>query len=114
VYALFEARQAAVNVIQSIGLPRLEVQANPAAGLTNLPSWFWLSVQQGDLDPGRTLSVSIPWETTWEEEVDVCQPGQVPGSNPPVIILSGAAECGRIAASGVITANIAIRLQATA
>src|SRR5712691_13426113 len=47
VYALFEARQAAVNAIASIGLPRLQVEANPAAGLTNLPNWFWMSVEQG-------------------------------------------------------------------
>jgi len=53
VYALFEARQAAVNAIASIGLPQLQVQANPAAGLTNLPNWFWVSVEQGKLDPAR-------------------------------------------------------------
>ena len=115
VYALFEARQAAVNAIQSIGLPQLQVQANPAAGLTNLPSWFWLSVQQGQLDPGRSMSVSIPWETTWQEEVDVCQPGQIPGSDPPVInpCQSRRTEWEDRRESGVITANLAVQLQAT-
>jgi len=34
---------------------------------------------------GGGLSVPIPWETTWEEEVDVCLAGAVPGSDPPVI-----------------------------
>jgi hypothetical protein len=115
VYALFEARQAAVNAIASIGLPRLQVQANPAAGLTNLPNWFWMSVEQGQLDPARELSVPIPWETTWQEEVDVCQAGTVPGSNPAVInpCQSRRTEWQDRRDSGVITANIAVQLQAT-
>jgi hypothetical protein len=115
VYALFEARQAAVNAIASIGLPRLQVQANPAAGLTNLPNWFWMSVEQGQLDPARGLSVPIPWETTWQEEVDVCQAGTAPGSNPPVInpCQSRRTEWQDRRESGVITANISVQLQAT-
>jgi hypothetical protein len=115
VYALFEARQAAVNAIASIGLPQLQVQANPAAGLTNLPNWFWMSVEQGQLDPARGLSVPIPWETTWQEEVDVCQSGAVPGSNPPVInpCQSHHTEWQDRRESGVIIANISVQLQAT-
>jgi hypothetical protein len=115
VYALFEARQAAVNAIASIGLPQLQVEANPAAGLTNLPNWFWMSVGQGQLDPARGLSVPIPWETTWQEEVDVCQAGTVPGSNPPVInpCQSHHTEWQDRRDSGVITANISVQLQAT-
>jgi hypothetical protein len=115
VYALFEARQAAVNAIRSIGLPDLQVQANPAAGLTNLPNWFWMSVQQGQLDPGRGFSVDIPWETTWQEEVDVCQSGAVPGSDPPVVdpCQSRTTEWQDRRESGVITANVAVQLQAT-
>ena len=115
VYALFEARQAAVNAIASIGLPTLQVQANPAAGLTNLPNWFWMSVQQGQLDPARGLTVPIPWETTWQEEVDVCQAGTVPGSDPPVInpCQSRRTEWQDREDSGVITANISVQLQAT-
>lgn len=66
-------------------VPQLQVQANPAAGLTNLPNWFWICVQQGQLDPGRGFSVDIPRETTWREEVEECQSGQVPGSDPPVL-----------------------------
>jgi hypothetical protein len=115
VYALFEARQAAVNAIASIGLPQLQVQANPAAGLTNLPNWFWVSVELGQLDPARGLSVPIPWETTWQEEVDVCQAGTVPGSNPPVVnpCQSHRTEWQDRRASGVIPANIFVQLQAT-
>jgi hypothetical protein len=115
VYALFEARQAAVNAIASIGLPTLQVVANPAAGLTNLPNWFWMSVQQGQLDPARGLTVPIPWETTWQEEVDVCQAGTVPGSDPPVInpCQSRRTEWQDREDSGVITANISVQLQAT-
>ena len=115
VYALFEARQAAVSAIASIGLPRLQVVANPAAGLTNLPNWFWMSVEQGQLDPARGLSVPIPWETTWQEEVDVCQAGTVSGSNPPVInpCQSHRTEWQDRRESGVITANISVQLQAT-
>jgi hypothetical protein len=115
VYTLFEARQAAVNAIQSIGLPDLAIGANPINGLTNLPNWFWLAVQQGELDPGRALSLSIPWETTWQEEVDECQAGQEPGSDPPVInsCATHTTEWQDRSESGVITASITVQLQAT-
>ena len=74
-----------------------------------------MSVQQGDLDPGRGFSVAIPWETTWQEEVEVCQSGQVPGSDPPVIdpCQSKTQEWEDESESGVITANVAVQLQAT-
>src|SRR5919199_481780 len=85
VNVLYEARQAAVNLIQRIGLPGVGLHTNPAAGLTNLPSWFWASVDQGQLDPAGSLTIPYPWITTWQEEVQVCDSHQVPGTDPPVI-----------------------------
>ena len=83
VNVLYEARQAAVNLIQRIGLPGVGLHTNPAAGLTNLPSWFWATVDQGQLDPTGSLTIPYPWITTWQEEVQVCDSRQVPGTDPP-------------------------------
>ncbi|MDQ6671524.1 MAG: hypothetical protein M3069_12370 [Chloroflexota bacterium] len=115
VYALFDARQAAVNAIARIGLPPASCAGQSRRGLTNLPNWFWMSIQQGQLDPASGFSIGIPWQTTWQEEVDVCQAGAVPGSNPAVInpCQSRTTEWQDRSESGVITASISVQLQAT-
>jgi hypothetical protein len=60
------------------------------------------------------MTLAIPWQTTWEEEVDVCESGEVPGSDPPVHnpCLSRRTEWQGRSESGEITATIGIQLQA--
>jgi hypothetical protein len=109
---LYEGRQAAVDLVRGVGLPGLELHANPAAGLTNLPSWFWATVGQGQLDPSGSLTVPYPWETTWQEEVEVCTSRQVPDTNPPVIDRDCRMEWQDRRESGTDYATISVQLAA--
>ena len=61
------------------------------------------------------MTVSIPWETTWQEEVDVCEAGQVPDTDPPVVdgCRTRRTEWQDRRESGTIQASITIQLQAT-
>jgi len=109
---LYESRQAAVNLVRRVELPGLELHANPTAGLTNLPSWFWATVGQGQLDPSGSITVPYPWETTWQEEVQVCAPRLVPNTDPPVIDRQCSTEWQERRESGTDYAVISVQLAA--
>jgi hypothetical protein len=112
---LYQARREAARVIGSIGLPGLQLHANPPYGLANVPTWFWATVASGQLDPAGTTRLTSPWETTWEQAVTHCVAGTEPGSDPPV-----ENPCAREETvweprrlTGVDTASIAAQLVAT-
>lgn len=77
-----DPREFALGMLREVGLPQLQVHANPGLGLVALPSWFWIEGYDGRPFGPPAGRLEIPPEIGPQTAVSEVYPADCPCREP--------------------------------